>query len=209
MRNIDRQKYRQAILAFLIHCNNVHLGVTKLMKLLYYLDFDHFERTGTSVTGESYLRWQFGPFPQHAWRMLHEMRGEGLIGREIVVVGDKEQVRHYPTQQGIRAYNPDVFSETEWQMFIAVRDRWGAASRREIVDATHREAPWLTTEDGQEIPYETAYDRNSYGEFTPAERESLLRAAIASEGLEGFTLPYEVASQALDEVLREPMPTIG
>ena len=29
-----------------------------LMKLLHYLDFDHFEKYGTSVTGETYLRWQ-------------------------------------------------------------------------------------------------------------------------------------------------------
>lgn len=39
MGKLDERKYQRAILYFVAACNNEHLGKTKLMKLLYYLDF--------------------------------------------------------------------------------------------------------------------------------------------------------------------------
>jgi hypothetical protein len=52
LRNRDREKLIQAILYFAL--NTQHLGKTKLFKLLYLLDFDHFRHTGRSVTGMEY-----------------------------------------------------------------------------------------------------------------------------------------------------------
>jgi len=42
----NKNKMKQVILYFLEHINNFHLGKTKLMKLLYYVDFDNFEKYG-------------------------------------------------------------------------------------------------------------------------------------------------------------------
>ncbi len=42
--------------------NTKYCYKTKLFKLLYELDFKHFELTGSSVTGQKYVAWQFGPF---------------------------------------------------------------------------------------------------------------------------------------------------
>ncbi len=54
------KKMEQAILFFLEHINNVHLGRTKLMKLLYYVDFDHYEKYGRSITGAEYHKLPHG-----------------------------------------------------------------------------------------------------------------------------------------------------
>jgi hypothetical protein len=59
-------KMQQVILFFLERINNVHLGRTKLMKLLYYVDFDHYERHGRTVTGAAYRKLPHGPVPQEA-----------------------------------------------------------------------------------------------------------------------------------------------
>ena len=40
-----------------------HCGKTKLFKLLYLLDFDHFRETGRSVTGLKYYAGEMGPVP--------------------------------------------------------------------------------------------------------------------------------------------------
>src|SRR5260221_466463 len=48
--NYSEEKLQQVILYFLEHINNVHLGRTKLMKLLYFVDFSHYEAHGQSVT---------------------------------------------------------------------------------------------------------------------------------------------------------------
>ena len=41
---INQEKYRNAILFFASRIQNGTLGKLKLMKLLYYLDFDFFEK---------------------------------------------------------------------------------------------------------------------------------------------------------------------
>ena len=61
--NYSEEKLQQTILYFLEHINNVHLGRTKLMKLLYFVDFNHFETHGKSVTGATYRKLPHGPYP--------------------------------------------------------------------------------------------------------------------------------------------------
>ncbi len=211
MRNINWQKYRQALLTFLIICNNAHLGKTKLMKLLYYLDFDHFEKYGTSVTGETYRRRQHGPFPSNATSLLQSMERDGLIERETVVVGTKTQVRYSVTQQGMMAYDPGIFSDTESEILDAVSQEWKDVPGKAMVDMTHQEPPWKNTADGQVISYDRAYERRKYGlpPLSAIERDYMIRSVIASQALEGVEVSYETASELLDEVLREPLIHIG
>jgi uncharacterized phage-associated protein len=56
-----REKLLNAIIFF---ASNTHfLGKTKLFKLLFFLDFEHFKDTGRSVTGMDYFAWPMGPVP--------------------------------------------------------------------------------------------------------------------------------------------------
>lgn len=40
-------------------------GIVKLYRLTYLLDVMHFQRTGTTVTGQTYRAYSFGPEPSH------------------------------------------------------------------------------------------------------------------------------------------------
>ena len=40
-------------------------GIVKLYRLTYLLDVMHFQRTGTTVTGQAYRAYSFGPEPSH------------------------------------------------------------------------------------------------------------------------------------------------
>ena len=48
------------------------------MKLLYFLDFDYFEKYGKSVSGDEDLRFDNGPIPRMAEKMLKEMNGRDI-----------------------------------------------------------------------------------------------------------------------------------
>lgn len=61
---LKRDKLEQAILFFLHDPHIVQLGRTKLMKLLYFADFDHYERHHESITGARYYKLPFGPSPR-------------------------------------------------------------------------------------------------------------------------------------------------
>ncbi len=50
--------------------NTKYCGKTKLLKLLYFLDFRHFKETGKSVTGLDYYAWNMGPVPKDVYEEL-------------------------------------------------------------------------------------------------------------------------------------------
>ena len=89
-----KEKYKQVI-PFLLNsdANNVRLGKVKLFKLLYYVDFDHFQEFKSSVTGDWYRKLPYGPVPVNAQDLLYEMRSEERIAIEKQPVGDVCQGR--------------------------------------------------------------------------------------------------------------------
>ncbi|EQD27720.1 hypothetical protein B2A_15132, partial [mine drainage metagenome] len=57
----EREKLLNAMVFFV--SKTKHCGVTKLFKLLNFLDFEHYKQTGRSVTGLDYFAWDYGPVP--------------------------------------------------------------------------------------------------------------------------------------------------
>lgn len=158
---LDKKKYKQVIL-FLLNsgANNVHLGKVKLFKLLYYIDFDHFEFFKASVTGDSYRKLDYGPVPMHADVVLSEMAHEGLIAIDKVSTGDYTQYRFRP----LATPNSGMFSGSEMQALDQVVLKWANHTRADIVAATHGEAPWRAVQMGDEIPYTLAFYRHEVGD---------------------------------------------
>ena len=63
----EPQKLRNLLLYILEKIGGrPNLGETVLYKQLYFCDFDHYEKTGKSITGLMYRRLQFGPVPQQS-----------------------------------------------------------------------------------------------------------------------------------------------
>lgn len=194
---INAAKYRQAILYFLHECDNDELGKTKLMKLLYYLDFDHFEKYRTSVTGDLYKALPQGPVPESADSILLSMISNGLIAFQKSQRGPYEQHRYRPMAD----YDLSVFSDDERLVLETVADRWRDVTMNEIRDATHEEMTWKATKQGSRIPYTLAFHRHRSSMPSLEEREAMIWSAIGSQGLEGVELPYDEVSTILDEVL--------
>lgn len=79
-----REKLKNAVLYFVQKDKTV--GLTKLMKLLFYLDFRLYRATGESLTGETYEAWDFGPVPADVWRELRHNEDAGMKLKEVVKV---------------------------------------------------------------------------------------------------------------------------
>jgi len=153
-------KMEQVILFFLERINNVHLGRTKLMKLLYYVDFDHFEKHGRSVTGAAYRKLPHGPVPDKAQKVIEEMARKGAVKEVRIKRADYAQHRLI-TQARFEASR---FTGDELQTLEKVAQKWEDATAKQIEAASHAEAPWLATRDGARIDYELAHFRRPIGE---------------------------------------------
>ena len=173
----SEEKLQQVILYFLERINNVHLGRTKLMKLLYFVDFDHMEKYGRPVTGAVYRKLPHGPYPKDAEKLIKRMETLGLVKQVKVPVGGFAQHRLIT----LRAkFDPKLFDGAEIQTLEMVATQWADATAAQIEAATHAEAPWAGTEDGKAIDYELAEYR------TPIGAEPLDEALGKSKKLAGY-----------------------
>src|SRR3989344_1268940 len=159
---INEKKYKNAILFFAQKIQNGSLGKVKLMKLLYFLDFDYFEKYGKSITGDEYLRFEHGPVPHAAKALLDKMSGKEIkISKHKMPDGLNDQERIEALQE------PDVsvFSPEEVLMLEEVASKWERFSGSEMKNASHGEAPWIATKPNDVIDYNLAYYRDKYGEM--------------------------------------------
>lgn len=179
--NRSEEKLQQVILYFLEHINNVHLGRTKLMKLLYFVDFDHYEAHGKSVTGATYRKLPHGPYPDKIEKLITKMEKAGLV-REVKV-NHGGYAQHRLITLNCR-FEPRKFSATELQALERVAADWADATAAQIEAATHREAPWAGTQAGKKIDYEMAEYRRAIG-VEPLD-ESLARSRSFAEYVAGL-----------------------
>jgi hypothetical protein len=149
-----------------------HFGRTKLAKALFYSDFEHYKLHEASITGATYIRMPFGPFPE----ALRE--AESHLARDRFVfpdydTGDYEEKRLIP----LKAMPADwlrLFNDEQLRIVDTWTDQVGSASARRISELSHDHPGWLLAgEDGVEIPYNTA--------LLPLERPSPWQAEEAKE----------------------------
>lgn len=162
MARINQKKYKNAVLFFAKKIQNGTLGKLKMMKLLYFLDFDFFEKNGRSITGDEYLRFENGPVPHMGEKILKEMNGKEIkITKRKVGEG-------YNDQQHIEAltdFDVNVFEKEELLMLEEIASKWEKFTGTEMKNASHGEAPWIATKPDDVIDYNLALYRNKYGEM--------------------------------------------
>ena len=160
MASLNQKKYKNAVIFFAKKIQNGTLGKLKLMKLLYYLDFDFFEKYGRSITGDEYLRFENGPVPRMGEKILKEMSGKEIkISKRKVAQG-------YNDQQHIEAlidFDVNVFEKEELIMLEEIASKWEKFTGAEMKNASHGEAPWIATKPNGVIDYNLALYRNKYG----------------------------------------------
>jgi len=155
--NLDEGRYKNAVLYFIKYCNNKYLGLTKLNKLFYYLDFVSFRDTGKSVTGDTYIHQQFGPVPAHLDEILASLKKENKIdARSISVNHDKEKIE-FDLVDDI-APDESVFTGDQKAVLKAICDEFGSWSTEKIVSQTHLEAPWFFSKPLEEVDYHYSKD---------------------------------------------------
>ena len=64
----NRERLINALIYF--SQETLYAGKTKLFKLLYSMDFEHYRETGRSVTGLNYKAWDQGPVPDDLFREM-------------------------------------------------------------------------------------------------------------------------------------------
>jgi uncharacterized phage-associated protein len=169
----QRHKLFQAIVFF---TENTHkLGKTKLFKLLYFLDFEHFKHTGRSVTGLVYFAWPKGPVPRKLHEELANPPSDLHQHIEIETISTLRGKMQKPVAKV--DFDPKLFSRREMELLRSLARRYRDATAEEMVEETHLEnRPWHEIYDVRglrqsEIPYELALNKQEADEMLLRIRE--------------------------------------
>lgn len=154
---INKNKYENVILYLCKQLGGELHGKKKLAKLLYFVDFDSFEKNDRPITGDVYKALPMGPVPSSLQEITVNMEGAGLLQVESVPNGSG----YNPTEVYKCLKNPElsIFTDEEKKILDRVVLKYGHLNGRQLEELTHAEAPYNGTEPQQEIPYELAYYR--------------------------------------------------
>ncbi len=136
-----REKLVNAIIYFAKHTKKC--GKTKLLKLLYFLDFCHFKYTGKSVTALEYFAWEWGPVPKDLYQELSEKQiMKSDLARAITIAKADSFEKISPKQK----FNDEYFTNREKKLLKNLSEIFRDANAEDMMEVTHlKNQPWDRT----------------------------------------------------------------
>lgn len=155
-KNLNFQNFENLLLYILNKIGiKPNIGKTVLYKLLYFCDFNHYEKYGKSITWIDYIRLPRWPAPYDFDILISRMKEENKI-----IIADQKymwyyQKKYFPNEE----ISDDVFSKYTKDIIDNVLASIGNLNASEASDYSHGDIPWIKTKDMEIIPYERAKER--------------------------------------------------
>ncbi|MBU0486267.1 MAG: DUF4065 domain-containing protein [Proteobacteria bacterium] len=135
------------------------VGETVLYKLLYFIDFDFYEKYEEQLIGATYIRNRYGPTPLEFQKIVEDMETRG----EIVRVRSK--YFQYPQRKYLPgpSREPDLskLDAREIKHVDEVLARLSDMTARELTNLSHKDVPWISAERGGRLDYESVFYRTT------------------------------------------------
>ena len=132
-----------------------NVGMTVLYKLLYFIDFDYYEKFEEQLIGATYIKNHFGPTPVEFKKIVENMEKKGELETVRSKYFQHEQTKYLP----LRAPNISKLSALEIKHIDEVLQRLSDKSATELSDYSHKDIPWITASEGHPISYESVFYR--------------------------------------------------
>lgn len=133
-----------------------NVGEAVIYKLLYFIDFDFYEKFEEQLIGATYIKNHYGPTPVEFKAVVDDMIQRG----EIVKVEGKYFNYLQRKYLAVRRPNLDVLSGREIKHIDDVLARLSDKNAKEMENYSHEDIPWKTAEDGKPLSYESVFYRD-------------------------------------------------
>ena len=131
-----------------------NIGESVIYKLLYFIDFDYYERYEEQLIGVTYLKNHHGPTPIEFKKLI-----EKTLNKELFRV--KEKYFDYPQTKylPLRKADLSMLMGREIELIDNVLNRLSDMNAAQMNDHAHNDVPWMTTDEGGIIKYESVFYR--------------------------------------------------
>src|SRR5690242_17166816 len=118
MAHVTDRKLANTVLYLLRGCPS-RPGVTHLLKMLFFADYEHYRKHLTSITGADYVALERGPAINNYRDVFASFESDGLLKREYVPVQGQPKPNK---EEYVASQEPDesLFSESEREILDAV-----------------------------------------------------------------------------------------
>ncbi len=130
---LDQKKYENTVLYLCQKLNGEVRSKKKLAKLLYFADFDFYEKNQKSITGDTYRALPMGPFPVTLEEVTNEMAKKKTI--TIDQVTEREGYNATEIYKSLTKPDMSVFDADEIKMLDRVVNKYGHLSGKQTMSA--------------------------------------------------------------------------
>ena len=152
------EKFKQVLFYVLAKIGgNPNIGKTVLYKILYFIDFDYYEKYEKQLIGARYIKNTYGPSPVMFEKIVEELQRDGKIEKIKSKFYDYEQSKYLvnPSKKiDISVLSSQELNHINWEI-----DRLGNMTATEISELSHSDTPWVVAEDREQLKYEHVFYR--------------------------------------------------
>ena len=149
------EKFKEVLLYILNKVGSrPNIGETVLYKLLYFIDFNFYEKYEEQLIGATYIKNHFGPTPVEFKSIIKKMKDKDLVAVQ-------SKYFQYPHTKYLPLRAPDLskLKANEIKLIDEVLEELSDMNAQQISEYSHNDVPWLTTDDGDVIDYEAVFYR--------------------------------------------------
>jgi len=149
------EKFKEVLLYILSKVGSKpNVGESVLYKLLYFIDFNYYEKYEEQLIGATYIKNYYGPTPTEFIKIVEDMGGKDLAKIQ-------DNYFQYPQTKYLPLRKPDLtkINAREQKVIDDVLNTLSDMNASQISDYSHNDVPWQTTEDGAVIDYESVFYR--------------------------------------------------
>ncbi|MDO8527891.1 MAG: DUF4065 domain-containing protein [Deltaproteobacteria bacterium] len=151
------KKFKEVLLYILSKVGGKpNVGETVLYKLLYFIDFDYYEKFEEQLIGATYIKNHYGPTPVEFKKIIEQMESQGELETVKSKYFQHEQKKYLPH----RSPDLSLFSAREKEHIDEVLARLSDKNAKELSDYSHGDVPWLTRNFGEPLSYESVFYRD-------------------------------------------------
>ncbi len=132
-----------------------NIGKTVIYKLLYFIDFNYYEKYEKQLIGATYRKNRYGPSPVEFKEIIDRMKENEDVEKIDSEYFDFEQKKYLP----LRKPDLSILSADELEVIENVLERLSDMNATQISEYSHGDVPWLATDDSEIIEYESVFYR--------------------------------------------------
>ena len=156
--SFDIEKFKQVLHYIILKTSNIdNVGKTVLYKILYFIDFNYYELFEEKLTGETYLKYPYGPAPRDFDDVISELEDKRLIKEKTWIEGRYNRIKYLATVEP----STSKITEEELDFIDKSIDKYSHFNATQISEHSHKDIPYITAEDFEEIDYEIVFYRDS------------------------------------------------